>query len=165
MRSEEIRPTLLVVEDDDTNRQTLERVFSKEPYELRLAADGETALDIVREESVDVVLSDLMMPGMDGLELLKTVRTLQPDIEFILVTAYGTVEKAVEAMKEGAYDFITKPFKRVEDQASAASWKTSAENCSRSVWLESTGKQPSRARVAFVLFSIWLNKWPHQVQR
>jgi two-component system response regulator HydG len=112
--NEDIRPKLLVVEDDDTNRQTLERIFSKEPYDLRVAADGEAALDIVREDSIDVVLSDLMMPGMDGLELLKTVRTLQPDMEFILITAYGTVEKAVEAMKEGAYDFITKPFKRME---------------------------------------------------
>ncbi|MBR57882.1 MAG: DNA-binding response regulator [Myxococcales bacterium] len=114
IQSESIRPTLLIVEDDDSNRKTLERIFAKEPYVVCMASDGQEGLDIVREQVVNVVISDLMMPRMDGLELLKTVKTLQPDIDFILVTAYGTVERAVEAMKEGAYDFITKPFKRAD---------------------------------------------------
>lgn len=108
------RPSLLIVEDDDTNRETLKRIFAKEAFEVQVAADGEEGLDIVRNSVVHVVLSDLMMPKMDGLDLLKTVKTLQPDIDFILITAFGTVERAVEAMKEGAYDFITKPFKRAE---------------------------------------------------
>ena len=114
METSDLQPTLLIAEDDDTNRETLERIFAKEPYNVLVAPDGNAALDLVREGEVHIILSDLMMPGMDGLELLKTVKALQPDLEFILITAYGTVEKAVEAMKEGAYDFITKPFKRVE---------------------------------------------------
>ncbi len=108
------RPTLLLVEDDATNRETLQRIFAREPYEVRVAADGSEGLDIVRNEPVHVVVSDLRMPGMSGVELLKTVKALHPDIEFILVTAYGSVETAVEAMKAGAYDFVPKPFKRAD---------------------------------------------------
>ena len=114
MEELEKKPTLLIVEDDDTNRKTLARIFAKHPYEVLVAENGQVALDIVRSQEVHTIVSDLMMPQMDGLELLKTTKTLYPDIDFILVTAFGTVERAVEAMKEGAYDFVTKPFKRAD---------------------------------------------------
>ncbi|MFM7204580.1 MAG: sigma-54-dependent transcriptional regulator [Myxococcota bacterium] len=106
--------TILVVDDDVSNRSTVEKILQKEGYVVLLAADGAEALAIVRRESVALVVTDFKMPGMTGLDLLKAARTLQPDLEVILMTAYGTVEAAVEAMKEGAYDFISKPFKRVE---------------------------------------------------
>lgn len=106
--------TILVVDDDVSNRSTVEKILQKEGYVVLLAADGADALAIVRRESVALVVTDFKMPGMTGLDLLKAARTLQPDLEVILMTAYGTVEAAVEAMKEGAYDFISKPFKRVE---------------------------------------------------
>ena len=78
------------------------------------ARDGRDALDVLRRTRVAVVLSDLMMPGMTGLELLRAARALSTETEFILMTAFGTVEIAVEAMKEGAWDFVTKPFKRIQ---------------------------------------------------
>ncbi len=71
-------------------------------------------MDLVRSESVDVLITDLKMPGMSGLELLRAVKALKPDIEVLLMTAYGTVETAVDAMKDGAYDFVTKPLRRME---------------------------------------------------
>lgn len=106
--------TILVVDDDVSNRSTVEKILQKEGYVVHLAADGAEALALIRRESVALVVTDFKMPGMTGLDLLKAARTLQPDLEVILMTAYGTVEAAVEAMKEGAYDFISKPFKRVE---------------------------------------------------
>lgn len=107
-------PTLMVVDDDDSNLESLQGVFAREGYKILLAPGGREALELARRERVDVVLTDLMMPDMDGLDLLRSVKTVSPETEIILMTAYGTVERAVEAMKEGAWDFVTKPFKKIQ---------------------------------------------------
>jgi two-component system response regulator HydG len=107
-------PTLLIVDDDQSNIESLEGVFAREGYRTLLALGGRAALEAVRKERVDVVLTDLMMPDMDGLDLLRSIKTVSPETEIILMTAYGTVARAVEAMKEGAYDFVTKPFKKIQ---------------------------------------------------
>jgi two-component system, NtrC family, response regulator HydG len=105
-------PTILVVDDDRSNLESIERIFAKEGYRVRIADDGAAALEILREDPPEVVVTDLAMPGLDGVALLKAVKAVAPQVEVVLMTAYGTVEGAVEAMKEGAYDFITKPLKR-----------------------------------------------------
>jgi two-component system response regulator HydG len=106
------RGTILVVDDEQANLDSLERIFSREGYRVLLAASGPQALETLRSEPVDVILTDLMMPGMSGQELLRAVLAVAPDAEVVLMTAYGTVEAAVAAMKDGAYDFLTKPLKR-----------------------------------------------------
>ncbi len=103
---------VLIVDDDRANLETLARIFAKEGWAVAQAASGAEALEVVRRERPDVVVTDLMMPGMSGEELLRAVKAIAPETEVVLVTAYGTVEGAVAAMKEGAYDFITKPVKR-----------------------------------------------------
>ena len=108
------KPIILVVDDDTSNLASLQRVFEREGVAVLTATDGREALEVLRRQRVNVILTDLMMPGMSGTDLLKTTRTLLPEAEVILMTAFGTVETAVEAMKEGAYDFITKPFKRIQ---------------------------------------------------
>src|SRR3954471_9117351 len=105
-------PTLLLVDDEASNVESLQRIFEREGMNILTAVDGREALDALRKQRIDVVLTDLMMPGMTGVDILKAVRSIAPETEVILMTAYGTVETAVEAMKEGAYDFITKPLKR-----------------------------------------------------
>jgi two-component system response regulator HydG len=105
---------LLVVDDDRANVESIQRTFEKEKIEVLTAGDGREALDLLRQRRVGVVLTDLMMPGMSGLELLRAVKTVSPETEVILMTAFGTVETAVEAMKDGAWDFVTKPFKRIQ---------------------------------------------------
>jgi two-component system response regulator HydG len=107
-------PRILIVDDDRSNLESLERVFRREKFDVLTAEGGKEALDAVRKQRVNVVLTDLMMPGLNGVDLLKSVKALSPESEVILMTAYGTIETAVEAMKEGAYDFVTKPFKRIE---------------------------------------------------
>jgi two-component system response regulator HydG len=105
-------PAILIVDDEPSNLESLERTFAKEGWRSLLAKDGPAALDVIRRERVGVVLTDLSMPGMSGTDLLKGVKAISPDTEVVLMTAFGTVEVAVAAMKDGAYDFITKPFKR-----------------------------------------------------
>jgi two-component system, NtrC family, response regulator HydG len=107
-------PRILVVDDERANRVTLERILKREGWDVLQAEDGRIALDTLRAEGVDVVVTDLKMPGMSGLELLRASKALVPDVEVLLMTAYGTVETAVDAMKEGAYDFVTKPLRRME---------------------------------------------------
>ncbi len=107
-------PTILVVDDDASNRDTLERLLVREEFTVLHADSGRSAMDVVRAHRMDVVLTDLKMPGMTGIDLLKAVRTLDPDVEVVVMTAFGTVETAVEAMKEGAYDFVSKPLKRID---------------------------------------------------
>ncbi len=106
--------TILVVDDEESNLKVLERLLKREGYAVRTAKTGPDALDAARAATPELLLTDLKMPGMDGLELLKAMRTVSPTTEVILMTAFGTVEIAVEAMKVGAYDFITKPLKRHE---------------------------------------------------
>ena len=106
------RGTILVVDDEQANLDSLERIFAREGYRILLARNGQAAVETLRAEPVDVVLTDLMMPAMSGQELLRAVRAVAPDAEVVLMTAYGTVDAAVAAMKDGAYDFLTKPLKR-----------------------------------------------------
>ena len=106
--------SLLVVDDDASNRVTLERILRRDGYTVTHVASGREAMESFRERPVDLVLTDLNMPGMSGIDLLKALRTVDPDAEVVVMTAYGTVETAVEAMKEGAYDFVSKPLKRHE---------------------------------------------------
>lgn len=106
------RPRLLVVDDDAAAVESLREIFDREGFEVRTAGSGEEGLDILRGEDFGVVLADLRMPGMDGMDLLRAVKALRPDTEVVIMTAFGTIERAVEAMREGAYDFVTKPLKR-----------------------------------------------------
>ena len=106
--------SILVVDDDASNRVTLERIFNREGYLVRHAENGRDALELLRTAKIDLIVTDLKMPGMTGIDLLKAARTLEPSMEVVVMTAYGTVETAVEAMKEGAYDFVAKPLKRIE---------------------------------------------------
>jgi two-component system, NtrC family, response regulator HydG len=105
---------ILVVDDDPSNRVTLQRLLEREGYAVHPAESGRAAMEVLREVGPDLVLTDLKMPGMTGLDLLKAVRAVEPEVEVLVMTAYGTVETAVEAMKEGAYDFVAKPIKRIE---------------------------------------------------
>jgi two-component system response regulator HydG len=112
MDASRTKPRLLVVDDDDSARESLREIFDREGFDVRMAASAEEALEIHRGEEFGVVLADLRMPGMDGMDLLKAVKAVHPDTEVVIMTAFGTIEKAVEAMREGAYDFVTKPLKR-----------------------------------------------------
>ncbi len=106
--------TLLVADDDPAVRQSLERALTREGYTVVAAPDGQTALERLRQGGVDLVLSDLRMPGLTGLELLREAKLVAPDVDVILLTAFGTVEEAVRAMKDGAIDFLTKPFRQAQ---------------------------------------------------
>jgi DNA-binding NtrC family response regulator len=103
-------PSLLVIEDKDSMREMLSKTLEAEGYEVETAKDGEGGVEKAKEKKYDVVLTDLKLPKMDGIEVLTTLKELDHDVAVILMTAYGTIEKAVEAMREGAFDFLTKPF-------------------------------------------------------
>ncbi|MCU0578640.1 MAG: sigma-54 dependent transcriptional regulator [Desulfobacterota bacterium] len=106
----ETHPIRLLVADDEKNqRELLEGFLRKKGYDVHAAGGGEAALAWLKENGCEVILTDHKMPGMDGTTLLKAVKALNPEIAVVLMTAYGTVEKAVEAMKLGAYDYLTKP--------------------------------------------------------
>src|SRR5919197_252833 len=106
--------TLLIADDDPGLRESLERTLTREGYRIILASDGNAALERLQAGGVDLVLTDLKMPGLSGIELLRAVKAIAADVDVILLTAFGTVEEAVRAMKEGAYDFLTKPFQRAQ---------------------------------------------------
>ncbi len=103
-------PNILVVDDKDSMRNMLTETLMEEGYRVDSASDGKRALDLVRNKSYDLVLTDLKMPNLDGLALLSGIKETDSETSVIMMTAYGTVETAVNAMKQGAYDFITKPF-------------------------------------------------------
>src|SRR5882757_7259023 len=105
--------TVLVVDDERSNVESLEKIFLREGMRVIVAHDAKHALEQVRTHRVHVVLTDLMMPGTTGLELLRAIKQVSPEVEVVLMTAYGSVEAAVSAMRDGAYDFVEKPLKRV----------------------------------------------------
>jgi PAS domain S-box-containing protein len=103
---------ILVIDDEQIMRDGCQRILSKDGWSVLTAENGKKGLEEIQAqpESIDVILLDLMMPGMSGMEVLDQVRTIDPDLLVIVITGYATVESAVEAMKKGAYDFIPKPF-------------------------------------------------------
>ena len=100
---------ILIVEDEETQRGLLEGLLRKEGYAAVGAGDGESALRLVRERTFEIVLLDYKLPGMDGLSVLKKLKELNPEIQVIMITAFGSIENAVTALKEGAFEYLTKP--------------------------------------------------------
>ena len=101
---------LLVVDDEEVIREGMSRILEAEGYHITTSASGRTAIEKIQERDFDVVITDLKMPGMDGIEVLKTIKILQPEVPVIIITGYSTVDTAVDAMKNGAFDYIAKPF-------------------------------------------------------
>ncbi|MFH1006131.1 MAG: sigma-54 dependent transcriptional regulator [Candidatus Latescibacterota bacterium] len=100
---------ILLAEDEEIMRITLKDGLSNEGYQVIAASDGREALEKFRQDDFDLLITDLRMPKLDGIELLKEVKCLSPEIPVIIITAYGTIETAVQAVKLGAYDYLTKP--------------------------------------------------------
>jgi len=115
VRDVERQARVLVVDDEPALRRALERLLSARGMEVFIAADGQEAVELMEQIEVDVVLVDLVMPRMDGLQFLEFVKSHQSSVEVILMTAYGDVETAARAVWSGAYHFLTKPF-RTEDE-------------------------------------------------
>jgi len=107
-------PHILVVDDKESMREFFKIFLTKEGYQVDGAARGEEALELAKGNQFDLVISDIKMPGMDGIELLKGLRELDPQIPVIMITAYPTIESSIEAMRLGAYDYIIKPFSNDE---------------------------------------------------
>jgi two-component system nitrogen regulation response regulator NtrX len=100
---------ILIVDDEESIRSSLERLLSYEKYKALTAADGAAALDLAASERIDIVLLDIKMPGMDGLEVLGKLKELRPDLPVIIISGHGTIATAVDATKLGAFDFLEKP--------------------------------------------------------
>jgi DNA-binding NtrC family response regulator len=101
---------VLVVDDDKLTRNLLEEELKRTGYSVKTAENGKEAIKIIEEENIDVALLDIKLPDIDGITLLEKIKDSGKLLEVIMITAYGTIESAVEAMKKGAYDYITKPF-------------------------------------------------------
>jgi DNA-binding NtrC family response regulator len=103
------RISILIVEDEETQRTLLEGLLNKEGYKATGAGDGKTALQLVKNDTFEIVLLDYKLPDMDGLSILEKIKELNPEIEVIMITAFGSVENAVTALKAGAFEYLTKP--------------------------------------------------------
>src|SRR5512138_1858925 len=101
--------SVLIVDDEFSMRDSLVHWFEKDGYRTGSAQDGREALQRLDEQDWDAVLLDIKMPGMDGLELQRRIREVDPDLPIIMITAFASVDSAVEALKEGAFDYVTKP--------------------------------------------------------
>jgi len=111
---------MLVVDDEPGMRQLLDTAFTDKGFSVSTASNGDKAVELIRDEAFDVIITDLKMPGRDGLAVLKAAKEKSVDSKVVLITAYGTIETAVEAMRLGAYDFIAKPFKLAEIELKVA---------------------------------------------
>lgn len=107
-----MKAKILVIDDDTSLRRVLEYNLQEEGYEVQAASSGEEGLYLFGQSQPSLVITDMKMPGMDGMMVLKSIKERSPETLVIIITAFGTVDVAVEAMKAGAYDFITKPFNR-----------------------------------------------------
>ena len=111
---------ILIVDDENTLRYFLKRTLKDEGYRVSEAADGQTALNLLGHETFDLALVDLRMAGVDGLEVMRQFRQRSPETQIIIVTAYASVPSAVEALRHGAHDYLTKPVNTEELLASVA---------------------------------------------
>jgi DNA-binding NtrC family response regulator len=132
---------VLVVDDEQSLRKVLAATLQREGYEVQVASDGEEALVALDRDGADVVVTDLVMPKMDGLSLLRKVVVSYPDVPVIVVTAHGRVDSAVEAMKAGAFDFVTKPFEHAELKAIIAKAARQSDLNARNVVPDEPGRR------------------------
>jgi len=109
-----LKAKILIIDDDTSLRRILEYNLREEGYEVQAASSGEEGLYLIGQSRPDLVITDMKMSGMDGLMVLKSIKERSPEALVIIITAFGTIDVAVEAMKAGAYDYITKPFNRDE---------------------------------------------------
>jgi DNA-binding response OmpR family regulator len=100
---------ILVVDDEASARHSLAEILRLEGYQVKMAANGASAIKLMEEETYDLVLLDIIMPGMGGMEVLRRARELAPDTHIILLTAHGSLDTAVEALRKGAHDYLLKP--------------------------------------------------------
>src|SRR5438045_7613772 len=105
-------PNILVVEDDPDSRDAIVRVLQTAGYKVAETDYAEKALETISRQNIDILITDLRLPGMDGIELLKGAKSAAADIEVILITGHATIDLAVEALRQGAYDFIAKPVRK-----------------------------------------------------
>jgi DNA-binding NtrC family response regulator len=105
---------ILIIEDDKRLREVLKKILDREGFDVEISGDGAGGITEIKQDFFDIALTDLKMPGMDGIEVLKAIKKISPQTYVIIMTAYGTIDSAVEAMKNGAFDYITKPFKTEE---------------------------------------------------
>ncbi len=106
--------TVLVVDDEEIMREILETLLTRAGYDVRLAASGAEGLELARALPFDAAVVDIMMPGLDGIATLDELKRIDEDLAVVIITAYGSIESAIAAMKSGAFDYITKPFKNEE---------------------------------------------------
>jgi DNA-binding NtrC family response regulator len=109
------KPTILIVDDEDYTLDLLKKVLEKRELNLFFAVNGEEALDLFKKEPVDIIMLDQKMPGISGLDVLKFVKSLDPNVVVVIMTGYGTIGEAVEAMKFGAFHYMTKPFNDLDE--------------------------------------------------
>lgn len=102
---------ILIVDDEEGLREGLGKLLEDEGYVVLCAETGEEALDVLQQSRIDLVLTDMRMPGMDGIELLKKIRERHGDLGVIILTGYGQIESYIEAMNFGAIEYVSKPFK------------------------------------------------------
>ncbi|MAE69080.1 MAG: hypothetical protein CME06_01280 [Gemmatimonadetes bacterium] len=102
---------ILIVDDEDELREMLAETVRSLGHEVHTASDGDVGLRVYKQQQIDLVITDLKMPRMNGLTLLREVKLVRPDAVVLMITAYPTIDSAVQAIKLGAYDYITKPFK------------------------------------------------------
>src|SRR6187431_2002688 len=103
--------TILVIDDEEIMREILETLLTREGYDVRLASSGAEGLELARATPFDAAIVDIMMPGLDGIATLDELKRIDEDLAVLIITAYASVESAIAAMKNGAFDYITKPFK------------------------------------------------------
>lgn len=109
-----MKKNILVVDDEIGIRQSLQKILEKEGFSVETASNGEEAFRTIRRGDIDLLITDIRMAGMDGVELLKVCKSVSPFTEVIMITGYASVDTAVDSMKQGAYDYITKPFKKAD---------------------------------------------------
>src|SRR6186997_2853215 len=109
-----MKEQILVIDDEEVMRDVLETLFKKAGYRVTLAADATSGLALARKTSFDAAVVDVMLPDMNGIDVLEELKKIDADLSVLMITAYASVETALQAMKRGAFDYIAKPFKHDE---------------------------------------------------
>lgn len=105
---------ILIIEDDKRLREVLKKILGREGFDVEITGDGASGIAKIKQDFFEIALTDLKMPGMDGMEVLRAIKNISPKTYVIMMTAFGTIDSAVQAMKNGAFDYLTKPFKAEE---------------------------------------------------